>query len=36
MKIQLCLIDLGVATVETRGSDIPITTDFVGLLFPDA
>jgi hypothetical protein len=34
MKIQLCFIDLGVATVETRESTIPIATDDLALLFP--
>lgn len=34
MKIQLCFIDLGVATVETRESSIPIATDDLALLFP--
>jgi hypothetical protein len=34
MKIQLCFIDLGVATVETRENTIPISPDDTGFLFP--
>jgi hypothetical protein len=34
MKIQLCFIDLGVATVETRCSSIPIAPDGCSWLFP--
>ena len=34
MKIQLCFIDLGVATVETRDSIWWIAVDDVGLGYP--